>query len=83
MNNFDIIANYLRKNKFDGLVSGGGECGCELSDLWPCENMQSDCRPGYKIKCDPDNCSADGDCDWHIGIKKTKSKAKQREIKNE
>lgn len=43
-----IVEKYLKENGFDGLYSD--ECGCELSDLAPCESMSDECHPGYKIK---------------------------------
>ena len=68
-----IIHAYLLAHKYDGLA--GEDCGCELSDLMPCEgtisgNDVSDCIPGYKVPCDPETCEADGDCPWHMsGVK--------------
>ena len=60
----NIVAEYLVKNKFDGLWSD--ECGCELSDLMPCDEWGiAKCEPGYKLPC-PENC---GDHDFHIGMK--------------
>ena len=59
-----IVADYLVKNKFDGLWSD--ECACELNDLMPCDDWGIDnCEPGYKIPC-PKNC---GEHDFHIGEK--------------
>jgi hypothetical protein len=65
----EIIEQYLAKHGFDGLAGDG--CGCQLSDLMPCEgtasgNDISGCVPGYKVPCDPETCEADGDCDFHI-----------------
>lgn len=57
----EIINNYLKKNKFDGLYLPG-ECACLKDDL--CDNMQNDCEPGYKTDA-PEDCP----CDWHIGAK--------------
>lgn len=62
----DIVANYLRKNGFDGLVSSCGECGCELNDLASCDSAEIlACRPGYKKPC-----SCGENCDWHIATEK-------------
>ena len=65
----EIIQAYLIWHGYDGL-SGDG-CGCERSDLMPCEgtisgNDVSECVPGYKVPCNPETCQADGDCPWHI-----------------
>ncbi len=61
-----IVEEYLRKNKFDGLFSNHFDCGCEISDLMPCNDLIPDCEPGYKVPCNDDG-SCDGLCDWHIG----------------
>jgi len=45
----EIIRSYLKSNGFDGLYHDG-DCGCELSDLCPCQNDFSECTPGYKIQ---------------------------------
>lgn len=47
MNCKQIIENYLADNGFDGLQNGG-ECGCEISDLFPCGEDPTHCTPGYK-----------------------------------
>ncbi len=59
----DIVKKYLLDNGFDGLA--GDECGCEVDDLFPCDSGHG-CEPGVKVKCQPDNCPADGDCEWHM-----------------
>ena len=48
-----IVAKYLLENGFDGLVEYGSDCGCEISDLMPCESSCYDCEPGYKRVADP------------------------------
>lgn len=68
----EIIKDYLEKNNFGGLWNSDGECGCELSELIPCDNMDAECMPGYKnlcSKCDVENCHIKNDsgCDWCIG----------------
>ena len=63
----DIVANYLRDNGFDGLVSRDGECGCGIEDLHPCEEEFADCEPGYKVPC---TCGEG--CKFHIATKKPK-----------
>jgi len=62
----DIIKQYLQENGYDGLA--GYECGCEISDLFPCSCSDSmpECEPGHKVPCDPEQCPADGDCPWHM-----------------
>jgi hypothetical protein len=52
----DIVKQYLINNGFDGLTWEYGECGCDLSDLMPCDTPNN-CVPGYKWK------NMDG-CGW-------------------
>jgi len=61
----EIIKEYLSKNGYDGLVNAEGECGCLSDDLAPCDNMESECLPGYKTKC---NCGEG--CNFHISSTK-------------
>jgi hypothetical protein len=57
----DIIRDYLKKNGYDGLVSGNELCYCPMESL-DCEFMthcrwdSADCEPAYLIPCaeDPD-----------------------------
>lgn len=68
MNTIEIIKKYLEENKYDGLFCD--YCGCSIDDLIPCDgDYITNCEPGHKIKCDPETCSADGDCEFHIGEK--------------
>jgi hypothetical protein len=62
----DIVREYLKANGYDGLWIED-ECGCEIEDLAPCGEMRLGCQAGYKVKCVPGQCPADGDCEWHIG----------------
>ena len=62
----DIIKGWLIEHGYDGLYHAN-DCGCEVGDLFPCGEVQNDCAPGHKIPCDPETCSADGDCPHHIG----------------
>lgn len=44
----EIVKKYLQDNGFEGLFTPN-ECGCELSDLYPCgSECVLDCEPGYK-----------------------------------
>ena len=48
----EIITDYLKANKFDGLFIDG-LCRCEIDDLEQCDGMYSaSCQPGYKYFCD-------------------------------
>ena len=49
----EMVAEYLGKNGFDGLFTY--ECGCEITDLFPCGNPGCiDCKPGYISRIDND-----------------------------
>ncbi len=66
----DIVKKYLEDNGFEGL--GCEYCCCGLEDLMPCDGCSvggdvSTCKAGYIIPCDPETCTADGDCPFHIG----------------
>lgn len=64
----EIVVQYLVQSGYDGLLNLDGECGCELSDLAPCDQMQEACRPGYKAVC-TDACTHEGyqhSGAWHV-----------------
>jgi hypothetical protein len=67
----EIIEKYLRDNGYDGLYYDG--CGCSFEELLECEEYCGQCKPGYKIPCDPETCWNGGECGFHIGPKKDKS----------
>ena len=46
----EIATEWLKEKGYDGLYSQF-ECGCDLSDLMPCDEPHPDCKPGYKVKC--------------------------------
>jgi hypothetical protein len=73
MNLREIAKKWLEDNGYDGLTNE--YCGCELNDLMPCGEPSPNCEAGYKVPCPgPELCSADGDCQFHISIKKPESK---------
>ena len=49
-----IVMEYLEKNDYDGLYSECGECACKKDDLFPCGNVDEDCKPGYLYLGDDD-----------------------------
>lgn len=59
-----IIKQWLKDNRFDGLLNKNG-CGCELSDLMPCNEDCSACTPGYKQLGREDE-----ECEFYICAKK-------------
>ena len=58
----EIVEEYLRKNKCDGLWNPETECGCEVDDLAPCGEGYFNCVAGYRQPCD----CGEG-CDFHTG----------------
>jgi hypothetical protein len=65
----DIVADYLITRGYEGLWNEFIDCGCEISDLMPCDEPSGDCRPGVKIPCPKDECVLGGECEWHIGLR--------------
>jgi len=70
---YEIVRTHLIENNYGGLLNPHGECGCELEDLEPCDEMSGECRPGYKHLCDkPKDCDScmvsvcDGGATWYI-----------------
>ena len=43
----EIVKKYLIENGYDGLVDEESECGCLVSDLAPCEEIQGICKAAY------------------------------------
>lgn len=72
MNVREIAKEWLESHGFDGLCCDG--CGCELSDLMPCEHACVNCIAGHKVPCPgPEKCDTaayTGDCPWHISKEK-------------
>ncbi len=65
----EMAKEWLEENGYDGLYNEG--CGCQLNDLMPCSEYYHDCQAGWKVPCPgPEDCPADGDCDWHISSAK-------------
>jgi hypothetical protein len=52
-----VVADWLRDNGYDGLYHES-DCGCELSNLAPCESCCLECTPGHKI-IDPNGSCGD------------------------
>jgi len=64
----EIVSEWLKKNGCDGLVNEDAECGCEASDMMPCESSCGDCEAAYRVRCGTDSCEC-GSCDdngWHM-----------------
>ena len=60
----EIVGAYLIEHGLDGLASEA--CCCALPDIMPCDGFFVNCEAGKKIPCNPETCTADGDCDYHI-----------------
>jgi len=74
----EIIIKYLKDNNYDGLYNAWSECACEIADLAPCVQMESDCEPGYKCECD---CGEN--CDFHICAERSEEGNAQGKEKTE
>jgi len=81
MNIQEIVEQWLRDNGYDGLFSPT-YCACAIGDdFMPCGEPGNDCEAGYKTACPgPEDCEADGDCDFHIGSRKAKKMRPYRGI---
>ena len=62
----EIIRDWLRSHGYDGLYQEDGECGCLLSDPYPCGEGMGDCKAGVLGKCNAETCANGGGCNWHI-----------------
>ena len=60
-----IVRDYLLGSEYDGLYDPNCECGCEINDLFPCDDVCPDCVAGYKI-----SCTCGQGCPYHIASKK-------------
>ena len=69
MNVNDIVAEYLRANKYDGLCLPEHGCACLLEDLAPCREMSESCQPGRRVNVaagTPCWCDESGTDHWLI-----------------
>ena len=60
-----IIASYLLVGGFDGLA--GDECGCDKTDLFPCDACPDQCVPGYRWECETCPEAKRDDCEHVYG----------------
>lgn len=72
----EIVRGFLIANDYEGL--NGDYCCCGVEDLMPCcEDTGWGiklCEAGYKVPCDPEDCAADGNCQYHISTTKPEAK---------
>ncbi len=63
----DIIAEWLKAHGYGGLTND--ECGCDISDLMPCDEDCSYCAPAYRHPCQSSDCDeCQAECDgWQEG----------------
>lgn len=64
----EIVKDYLSSNGYGGLFNEDADCGCQLSDLSPCDSPCMDCEAGYKVACS-DACRDAHELQphgWHI-----------------
>lgn len=71
-----IVEGYLKKNGYSGLYHNDMDCGCELSDLMPCneDSGMGSCQPGYKVEYPDRRCPCGEGCDFHVHANKQKVK---------
>jgi len=68
----EILIEWLLKWGYSGLWNDE-ECGCPIDDLILCSGEGiEDCRPGYKVKCDPE--TSDSGFGWKIVSEKPELK---------
>ena len=70
MNVKKIVKTWLKENGYDGLCCEG--CGCQISDLMPCDENSNSCEAGYKT--DGYNCNDGQGYDFFITTIKPASK---------
>jgi len=70
----DSIKQWLFNNGYDGLACPDLDCGCDLSDFQPCDEMQMDCEPAYKREIDDSDC----DFEMYIGPKENGKKENKK-----
>lgn len=66
----EVVIDYLKEKKYDGLFNSDGDCACEISDLRPCDCDFSECFPGFKRTVEEltqaQKDSLDPDCEWYM-----------------
>jgi hypothetical protein len=58
----DLVKEWLASHGYDGLYDADDECGCTIDDLAPCDGINKDCTPGYKVRECADGCGL-----WTVG----------------
>ena len=63
----EIVMEYLKEHKYDGLYDAECGCVCTLDDIAPCGNIGLFCEPAYKAYCGicrkRDKCETYGNSD--------------------
>lgn len=52
----EIMADYLTKNGYVGLINEDAECTCVIDDIMCCGEGSAECEPAYIKKCKPEDC---------------------------
>lgn len=64
MNVKNMVEEFLDLYDYEGLFNDIAECACDRDNLFPCGSKGvENCRPGYKVKCDPNDVHG---FDWMI-----------------
>lgn len=58
----EIVAEWLNTNGYDGLFREE-QCACLKENLAPCDEIENDCRAGYKHACN----SSDSGYGFRVG----------------
>ena len=61
-----LLKEKLEEEGFDGLFNFGGECGCAIDDLVPCENLCLDCEFAYRWNCN--GCEKKDTCELQYEV---------------
>lgn len=56
MNCGEIIKKYLIDNGFDGLACTEVDCGCDIDNLFLCEEHPYNCVPAIKVTTKCEDC---------------------------
>jgi len=71
MNVKKIVAEWLIKHGYDGLVSNNDCCGCNLEELFFCDEGGCNCLPAYQKPCTKQcTCDDPGGYHYHMVNKK-------------
>ena len=75
----EIIKDYLKRNKWDGLCND--DCGCDVDELMPCNQYVGDCQPAVKRICgDKRKAGCEEDCGGECYTTNTAGSRRERAV---